>query len=639
MSDLLPYLIVGLVTGSLYGLAGLGLVLTYRTSGVFNFAHGAIAAAAAFLFDSLHNEHGWPWPPAALVTFLVIGIAVGVAMERVTRGLSEVPEAIVIVATVGIFLIVQGYLSVQYGNITKPFPVFLPHGGFELSGVTISWAQVISFAIATLSAAGLYLFLQSSRLGIAMRAVVDNPTLIGLTGERPARIRLTAWTIGSGFAAVSGILLAPTVGLDVTILTFLVIQAFGACAVGIFKSLPLTYAGGLMIGIVASVSTKYLTDIPFSGVPSTVPFLVLIAILLVIPARRLPARRRSALGALVAEHRSHPWPVLTGVGLVMAVLVALVPAFVGPKLPVWISALTYVVIFSSLSMLVWMSGQISLCHAAFVAVGVTTMSHLDGKVPWLVAVLLSGAAAVPIGALIAMPAVRISGIYLALLTLGFGVFMQNVIFPTDWMFSTTLTVTASRPRLGFIDGTSDKTLYYLFLVMASVVCALVAAISRGPLGRFLRAMSETPTMLSTHGLGVAMTRLLVLCLSAFLAGVGGALAITQSGAAAGIAYGPETSLLFLAVLAICGTRLLQSAVLAAVLMAVVPGYVTSFDQNKQILVFGLVALAAAMLMARRGQLHLWAARAAVRTSDRRAHGPATNRMRRAPRPAPGSLTL
>src|SRR3954470_14772437 len=114
MSSLLPFIIAGVVTGSLYGLAGLGLVLTYRTSGVFNFGHGAIGAGAAFLFYTLHVSQGWAWPLAALITLVLFGIVGGWLMELITRGLGDVPEAVVVVATVGILLAIQGTLFLIY---------------------------------------------------------------------------------------------------------------------------------------------------------------------------------------------------------------------------------------------------------------------------------------------------------------------------------------------------------------------------------------------------------------------------------------------------------------------------------------------------------------------------------------------
>jgi ABC-type branched-subunit amino acid transport system permease subunit len=461
-----------------------------------------------------------------------------------------------------------------------------------------------------------------------MRAVVDNPTLTSLSGARPFRIRAAAWSIGSGFAALSGILLAPTLGLDPNLLTLLVVQAFGACAIGLFTSLPMTYAGGLLVGVVASVATKYLTTPPFSGIPPTVPYLFLIVILLVVPASRLP-QRRASIRSLIPEvppmRKARAWTL----GGASAVILLFIPVLVGPRLPVWTSGLTYSVILGSLALLVWVSGQISLCHMAFAAVGATTMAHLDHHLPWGLALLLAGVVAAPVGVLVAIPSARMSGIYLALLTLGFGILMQNVIFPTFLMFGTTLQVKATRPRFWFIDG-SDRWFYYVTLLVAALTYWVLAALYRGQLGRLLRAMSETPTMLTTHGLSVSTTRLLVFSISAFLAGIGGALLVTQSGVVAGEAFGPIQSLILLAVLAICGTRLLRSPILAAILLAVAPAYVTRFGVDQQTFGFGLFAVVAALVIAKRSQVQEWLAMAATSSASRQGRGPVINNVRARP---------
>lgn len=603
MRDLLPFLISGVVTGSLYGLAGIGLVLTYRTSGVFNFGHGAIGAGAAFLFYTLHTTHHVPWPVAGVITLVAFAIIVGWAMELITRGLGDVPEAVVVVATVGILLGVEGYLFLQYGDVTRNFPEFLPTSGLTVSGINVTWSQVISVVIASASAILLYAFLRRSRLGVSMRAVVDNPSLVALSGDSPPHVRRTAWAIGSAFAALSGILLAPTLGLDANLLTLLVVQAFGACAIGLFTSLPLTYAGGIGVGVAASLATKYFTHRPFNGVPPAVPFLVLLVVLLAIPASRLP-KRRASLRSLVADSR--PMSARTGLSLAVVGIaaLALVPTVVGSHLPVWITGLTDLIVFASLGLLVWTSGQISLCHAAFVAVGACAMGHLatGQHLPWAVALVLAGLITVPVGALVAIPAVRMSGLYLALATLGFGVLMQDVIFPTGFMFGSRLQVSAARPRLGFFHGANDKDFYYLVLAIAVLCVAAIAVIALSRLGRLLRAMSETPTMLATHGLGVNVTRLIVFCVSAFFAGIAGALVVTQFGSASGVAYGPIQSLLFLAVLAICGTRLIRSSLLAAGLLAVLPGYMTTFNVDRQTFAFGLIAILASVIIAKRPEI-------------------------------------
>jgi len=200
------------------------------------------------------------------------------------------------------------------------------------------------------------------------------------------------------------------------------------------------------------------------------------------------------------------------------------------------------------------------------------------------------------------------------------------VYPSGLMFSTGLIVNAPRPRLGFSHGTSDKALYYVILAVAVMVCSVLAAIARSRLGRLLRAMAESPTMLATHGLGVNMTRLIVFCLSAFFAGIAGALAITQTGSASGVGFGPIQSLLLLAVLAICGTRLLRSAVVAAGVFAVLPGYVTHFGVDQQTFAFGAIAIAAALVMARRSDLSVWMKEAAITSRERVAHGPVAARL-------------
>jgi branched-subunit amino acid ABC-type transport system permease component len=622
VSEYLPFLVAGLVAGSLYGLAGLGLVLTFRTSGVFNFAHGAIAAGAAFVFYSLHDTQGLAWPLAAVITIAGFGLVVGPLLEAITRPLAGAADTVVVIGTVGLLLAVQGILYLIYGNAARNTPTFLPESGFTVSEVFISWAQVISVLVAAIGAAGLYLFLQRAPLGVAMRAVVDNPTLVDLSGSAPARIRRAGWALGSAVAAVAGILLAPTLSLDVNLLTLLVVQAFGACAFGFFSSLPLTFVGGMVIGVAAALATKVFTEQPLTGLPPTMPFLVLIAILLVAPVAKFPGGRAGRRNLVASPAAAKTPGHLAAAAVVAAILVA-VPFVVDTKLPVWTTGLAYVVVFGSLALLTWGSGQLSLCHASFLAVGTTTMAWLSEQgVPWVPALLLAGLAAVPVGAVVAIPALRLSGIYLALATLGFGIFMQNVIYPSSLMFGVQLTATVPRPVLGSIDTSDGRTLYFVMLTTVVVCVAGILAFQRGRFGRLLGALAESPTMLSTHGLSTTTARLIVFCASAFFAGIGGALAVTQTGAASAVTFGPIQSLFYVAVLGIAGTRRLWSPLIAALLFSVLPGYASSFGSNRQLLVFGSVAVIAAVGLARRRDLADWVATAAHRSEFRRGRGPA-----------------
>ena len=138
--------------------------------------------------------------------------------------------------------------------------------GVVLSGVRVSYAQMISVAVAAAAVAGLYIFLRTARLGVAMRGVVDNPKLLALSGTAPIRVRVASWVIGAVFASLSGVLLAPTLSLDANLLTLLVVQAFGACAIGLFSSLPLTYVGGLIVSGQMFFLIEYTWDVQLHSV-------------------------------------------------------------------------------------------------------------------------------------------------------------------------------------------------------------------------------------------------------------------------------------------------------------------------------------------------------------------------------------
>jgi ABC-type branched-subunit amino acid transport system permease subunit len=250
-----------------------------------------------------------------------------------------------------------------------------------------------------------------------------------------------------------------------------------------------------------------------------------------------------------------------------------------------------------------------------VALGATTLSHLTGAgVPWAVALVFSGLLLVPVGAMVAVPAMRLSGgLYLALATFGFALLMQLVIYPSSWMFGFSLSAKASRPQLGPLDA-SDTALYFVVLAVVVISVVAIVAICRTRLGRLLRAMSETPTMLATHGLGVNMTRLIVFSISAFFAGIAGALQVTQFHTVNSLSYGPLQSLLFVAVLAIFGTRLLRGSILAAMAMTVLPRYALDVpalaflnDVDRQMLVFGSSAIVAAVVVAKRSDMAAWLA--------------------------------
>ena len=597
MKEYLPFFVVGITAGSVYGLAAVGLVLTYKTSGIFNFAHGAQAALAAYLMFEFHERMGMAWPLAMVLSLLLAGVVAGLLLERVAYGLSAVGTAARVAATVGLLVAIQGALVVAFGPASLAMKIFLPQGIVEFPGVNVRVDQIIVTLFVAAAVAGLYVFFKRTKLGLSMQAVVDDPALLGLQAISPVRIRRLSWLIGSSFAAISGMLLAPTLGLDAFLLTLLVFYAYGAAAIGAFSSLPVTYLGGLAIGVAAALLTKFLnTTGPIAALPATLPFIVLFGALLVIPKQHLIER-----GAQVVRRPLAPVAFSRGTriagGVAATVVALLVPALVGTKLPLYTTALAYVILFSSLSLLVRMSGQVSLCQMAFAAVGATTAARaVDAGVPFLLAVILGGLVAVPIGALLAVPAIRLSGVYLAIATFGFGLLVQRLFYPSFLMFGGDYFLSSARPKLGGLRVDTDTGYYYVVLAGAVACVGLVALIRRSRLGRLLRAFADSPTGLNAHGTNTTELKVLVFCTSAFLAGIGGALIGPITGTATHASFDLGVSLLLLAVLFVAGRQPLLSSVLAAVLFILVPGHIDNADVREYTpVVFGALAMVASIL--------------------------------------------
>ncbi len=611
MSEFVPFIVFGLVYGSIYGLAAMGLVLTYRTSGLFNFGHGAVGAGSAYAFYELREQQGLPWPIAGLLAVGLFGLILGLGLERMARGLSRVPVSYQIVGTIGLLLLIRAMATWIYGSEYRLFDPFLPRErAFEVSGVVVTWDSVITFVSVSAAAAGLYLLVERSRLGVMMRAVVDDPNLLDTAGVAPTRVRRQAWVIGSCFASASGVLLASQQQqLDATLLSLLVVQAFGAAALGAFRSLPMAYAGGLAVGVAQKLVSKETADRDWlQGLDFNLPFIVLFIALLVLGRGRL-----GDLGSQVRARTAAPLVLPTHIRMVVMSLVLLtavmIPHVVGSRLPVWINAMSQVLLFLSLGLLVHTSGQVSLCQMGLAAVGAAAFAHaISGGVPWGIAVLFAGLVAVPVGAVVAIPAIRLSGLFLALATLGFGIFIAQFFYVKSYMFGLA-DLKTGRPS-GF---TSDTEYYYLLLGFAVAGIALVMAIERARLGRLLRSLGDSPTALATLGTSANVTRVLVFCISAFLAGISGALYAGQFGSVSGTSFNFVFSLILLAVLAISGRSTVTCAVIGPLLLFVGPAYSPSASDGFQV-VFGAGAILAAVYATRRPHLPLrrWASESAWR---------------------------
>ncbi|UGQ11115.1 ATP-binding cassette domain-containing protein [Yinghuangia sp. ASG 101] len=523
MDTFLPFIVSGLVTGSVLGLAGTGLVLTYKTSGIFNIGHGAIAAAAAFVFYWLHIDHQLDWWLAGFIAVFVFGPLSGLVLSAVSLKLSNQRPALKVVATVGVVLLVQGLATVKYGFNALRLPPFLPKATeiVRIGGVNITYAQITIMAISLVAVTLLYYFFRVSRTGLAMRAVVNDPDLVALHGTSPQAVQRLSWSIGSSFAAMSGVLIAPTMGIDSVTMTFLVVQAFGAAAVGAFSNIPLTYVGALAVGVASNVITKFATDTPaLRGLNTALPFILLLVALMAIPKRKLDLPSRAEQPPKI-PYQGPLGTRLIGGAVVLAFLL-IAPNLFSGQLTYLTVGLTQAIVLFSLGLLVRTAGMVSLCQAVFAAIGAVTFAQVaEGwGLPWLVGVLLSALIVVPVAALLALPAIRLQGLFLALATLGFGLSMEGWAYQKDWFFGTTGTG-RPMPRSGGMD--SDENWYYVVLAFFVVAALLMVVIHTSRLGRTLRGLSEATLAVRTLGLNTNLLKLIVFCIAGYFAGIGGIL--------------------------------------------------------------------------------------------------------------------
>src|SRR5438105_2423507 len=211
MTEFLAFTITGIVTGATYAIAASGLVVTYTTSGIFNFAHGAIGMFMAFTFWQLHVGWGWPALPSLLLVVVVLAPLLGAAIERLLmRGLAGAPATTTMVVTVGLMVALIGFAQwIWPSSVQRQLPPFFGASKFRLFGAYVTYHQLLTMLVAVAVAIGLRFLLFRTRTGTAMRAVVDDRGLVSLNGARPGRIRMLAWAIGSSLAAIAGILPAP----------------------------------------------------------------------------------------------------------------------------------------------------------------------------------------------------------------------------------------------------------------------------------------------------------------------------------------------------------------------------------------------------------------------------------------------
>jgi branched-chain amino acid transport system permease protein len=559
-------LVAGVVTGSIYAVSASGLVVTYNTTGIFNFAHGAVGMVLAYLFWQLWQAWHWPVLLALAVTLFVAAPVLGAVIERVVmRPLYGVSTNIRLAVTLGLLLLLEGGASWIWNQSNiYVMPEFFTGKQVSVGGVNLSYEQLITIGVAVAAALFLRLFFKRTRTGVAMRAVVDDPTLASLAGAPSGRIASYAWMIGVMFAGVAGILIAPSSNMAILPLIELVIFGYAAAVVGRLHSLPLTFLGAMILGIGNSMVVGYGPANYVSQIQAALPMALLFIVLLLIPEVRMTIGRVVRVRSPgVASART----TLVGGGVVLVGIVILTTVLTGSDLLTLGTGLTLALLCLSLTLLSGYAGQISLCQYTFLGLGALSMHWVDGGGSVL-GVLAAVGLCAGVGALLALPVLRLRGIYLALATLAFAVVMDD--WPFQTWFGSSGAIQVGRPDIFGMRFVTNRAFDILIALVLALCLIGVGALRRGPFGRRLVGMNDSPAACSTVGLSLTVTKLSVFALSAGLAGLAGALygGLQTSVGAAQFQF--LLSILIFAGVTLGGMSVLTGAITTGLFVAVLP---------------------------------------------------------------------
>ncbi|MEX0848027.1 MAG: ABC transporter permease [Ilumatobacteraceae bacterium] len=658
MLDITFYLLLGLGLGGLYSMLGTGLVIVYRGSGVINFAQGAFAMYGVLTFDEARRNgyvrlplidflptHALNVPiniklsdtgvstPIAFVVAVLMAIAIGVLVHvLVFRPLQSSAALGKVIGSLGVMLYLQGVAHLNFGSGGRLPISIVPNGAYQNFlglGKPFPQAAVWVVVIAVVLGVILWALFQFTRFGLATRAAASSEKGAVLLGYSPQRLAAINWVIASVLATVAAIAVGPVGGpLTPLGLSALVVGSLAAALIGRLQSIPVAVAGGLGLGAVQALLGYWAAKDWFpgylrSGVRDVVP-LVIICLVLFLRGDKLPTRgtveeRRLPLAPVPVRVKQH---VLVWGAVVVALAFLLEDSGRPSVFSLAITtSMVAAIIMLSMVVLTGYVGQISLAQmslagtAAFfmarmMANGEVTAIHLfpmsGPGLPWPIAAVLGIAAAVVVGVLLGLPAVRIRGVQLAVVTVAAAISLQTLYFENNLLTDLTSGSPANVKPASFFGinlasmsskGRLDSPAFVIFCFVVLAACAvMVANLRRNSTGRRFLAVRANERAAAAVGINVARTKLLAFGLAAAIAGVGGVmLGFKQNDVSpAGFMY--QMSLAFLAFAYLGGITSINGAIVGGLLapagvVAVMGNYFLSgTDINRYLVVIGGVGM-------------------------------------------------
>lgn len=599
MTDFLQYTVFGVILGAGFAIAATGLVVTYTTSGVFNFAQGAVGMIAAFAYWEMVAGHHVPVWLALIVILLVAAPILGALVERILmRRLHGATAERPIMVTLGLLVILTGIATIVWppSNQYELSPIV--SGTFRLVGINLQYQQVLTIGIAVVLVVALRFLFYSTRTGIGLRAVVDDPSLLAMSGASPNRMSQYGWIIGFMMAALAGVLLALTqeqTGISIITMTLLVVNGYAAAVVGRLKNIPVTFVAAIVIGLLEEYIIYYALPHLSQGLNSDIslalPMVFLFASLVMLPSVRLRAVGRLSTVRVPRVPGGRESLIAGAVFLVLAIVVAAIfgnSVVQGTSfLNVGGEIMALGIVGLSLVLLTGYSGQVSLCQFSFMGIGAFMTGKVAGGGSLLGLVAAAGVCAL-LGALVALPTIRLRDLYFALATFAFADAVDQGFFGDQHIFGNGLNV--GRITVLGVSFGGDRAEFMLLTVSFILSALLVLAIRRSLFGRRLVAMNDSPAAYATVGLNLAFTKVAVFAIAAAMAAVAGGLYATVNGTVGETDFAFFPGIIFILFVTVWSVRTVSGAFLAAVTYVVL----NTFWQTG----IGLVAGAGIILIGR-----------------------------------------
>ena len=597
MTDYLYFLLLGSAAGAIIAAFGLGLLVTHQGSGVVNFAFGAMSAWTAYVYADLRRG-AYPFPVPGLPAryqfgdelgvawAMLLALATGAALALVVYGLvfrplRRAPDLARVVASIGVVIVITSLIERRFtDNAGLRVDPILPREPVTIiADVTVPrdglWLAVIVMALAL----AVWAASRFTRLGLATRAAASNELGAMLLGYSPSLLAATSFVLASLVGGTVVILASPMIQLSSGVFTFgFLIPALGAALVGRFRNIGVTVAVGLAIGMLQSVITKLQSDFdwfPKYGAREGLPFVVII-VAMVLLGERLPDRGSVESWKLPAVPPSKVSLVNAGVPVALAIsgIVLLGPLW---RAAIMTSAVATIVALS-LVVLTGFAGQASLAQMAFAGVAAFTLSKLATRwdIPFPIAPLLAALVATLFGVLVGLPALRVRGTNLAIVTLAGGVAIAEFVFKNPRFVGDASTGGAKVPNpaiggwdLGLTTASeASRPIYGVLLVCVALALAVgVANLRQSASGRRVLAVRSNERAASAIGIEVARVKLQAYAVSSFIAGIAGCLIAYRFGSVSDASFGVIASLTAMSVAYLGGITSISGAVTSGVVAA------------------------------------------------------------------------